>query len=231
MLKPDADALTPTSYALLGQLALRPWSVYEMTANVSRTLHWFWPRAESVLYAEVKRLAAEGYASVSDEPGSRGRPRRIYAITEAGRAALATWLASPSGPSTLHSEPLLRIHLSPFGTREQLLAALDAAGEEARALLRQALVIGQEFADERHQFQEHVHIRAILFDALWSHAVTMLLWSDRSRAEVRRWRTIDADGQARRQGLRRIRTLMSELPPAAVPAVSGRPGRSVSGGG
>ena len=87
--------LTVTSYALLGQLALRPWSVYEMTKNVGRTLHWFWPRAESVLYAEVKRLVTRGLAEASPEPGARGRDRVVYAISDDGRAALQHWLAQP----------------------------------------------------------------------------------------------------------------------------------------
>ena len=90
-----ALALTVTSYALLGQLALRAWSVYEMTKNVRRTLHWFWPRAESVIYTEVKRLVASGLAEAATEPGARGRNRVVYSITPAGTEALAAWLATP----------------------------------------------------------------------------------------------------------------------------------------
>ena len=80
------EDLTSTSFALLGQLALRPWSGYEMTRNVTRTLHWFWPRAESVLYDEVKRLATIGLAETREAPGRRGRPMSVYSITPAGLA-------------------------------------------------------------------------------------------------------------------------------------------------
>jgi PadR family transcriptional regulator AphA len=189
--------LTPTSYAILGQLALRPWGVYEMARNVGRTLHWFWPRAESVLYAEVKRLSRLGFAVVTREPGARGRPRAVYSISEAGRLALADWLATGSAGSSLHSEPLLRVHLAPYGTKEELLAALAVARDEAEALLRQALVIGQEFVDGRHQFQEQVHVRAILFDALWSDGLSRYEWASRSMERVRTWPDIDGDKAVR----------------------------------
>ena len=54
--------LTTTSYAILGLLAVRPWSTYELAAQMRRNLHYFWPRAESNVYAEPKRLVAGGFA-------------------------------------------------------------------------------------------------------------------------------------------------------------------------
>jgi PadR family transcriptional regulator, regulatory protein AphA len=209
------DGLSPTSYALLGQLALRPWSVYDMTRNVGRTLHWFWPRAESVLYDETKRLAALGLATTQREPGRRGRPRTVYAITPEGRDVLAGWLAMPPGGSTLHDESLLRLHLAPYGTKEDLVRALEAARDRAEALLRQALVIGTEFAEERHQFQDQVHVRGLLFDALWTFGLGMYFWSERSLVEIARWTDIDADDPARERAVERIRERL-ELTPGAI---------------
>jgi len=48
--------LTTTSYAILGLLAIQPWSTYELAQLMKRSMHFFWPRAESNLYAEPKRL-------------------------------------------------------------------------------------------------------------------------------------------------------------------------------
>ena len=53
--------LTPTSYAILGLLALRPWSAYELTKQVRRSLHFCWPRAE------VERWPDTGSGEVSPE--------------------------------------------------------------------------------------------------------------------------------------------------------------------
>jgi PadR family transcriptional regulator, regulatory protein AphA len=215
---PRQNDLTATSYALLGQLALRPWSVYDMTRNVRRTLHWFWPRAESVLYAEVKRLAQGGLATSREEPGDRGRPRAVYSITEDGRRALRTWLRTDPQGFSLHSESLLRVHLAPFGSKEELIAALETARVDAERLLRQAVVIGAEFVEGRHQFQNQVHVRAILFDYLWSFGLGMHMWAERSIAEVRAWSSIEGSDAARRRGAEAIRQRLAEWSPPPAPS-------------
>ena len=85
----NVPELTTTSYALLGLLAIRPWSTYELARQMQRDLRFCWPRTESNLYAEPKKLIAHGLASASSEP--RGKRRRtVYSITAAGRQALAS---------------------------------------------------------------------------------------------------------------------------------------------
>jgi PadR family transcriptional regulator, regulatory protein AphA len=184
--------LTPTSYALLGQLALRPWSVYDMTQNVRRTLQFFWPRAQSVLYDEVKRLERLELVASHQEDGLRGRPRTVYSITGAGRERLGSWLAEAPQGVALHHEPLLRVHLAPYGTRDDLLRALQTARDDAEALLRTAVTVGTEFVEERHQFQSQAHIRAILFDYLWNLGLASYLWAERSIEQVEAWEDLEA---------------------------------------
>ena len=48
--------LTTTSYAILGLLNIKPWSGYELTQQAQRSLRYVWPKSESHLYAEPKRL-------------------------------------------------------------------------------------------------------------------------------------------------------------------------------
>ena len=79
---PTTGALTPTSYAVLGLLAIKPYTTYELAKQVDRTLHRFWPRARSKLYEEPKKLVAHGLAEAT--PGAQGRrPRTVYSITAA----------------------------------------------------------------------------------------------------------------------------------------------------
>jgi PadR family transcriptional regulator, regulatory protein AphA len=39
--------LTTTSYVILGHLALRSWSTYELAQQMKRSTRHYWPRAES----------------------------------------------------------------------------------------------------------------------------------------------------------------------------------------
>ena len=42
-----ADELNTTSFAMLGMLAIRPWSTYELAKHVDHSLRPLWPRARS----------------------------------------------------------------------------------------------------------------------------------------------------------------------------------------
>src|SRR5688572_19509064 len=78
--------LSPTSYAILGLLAIKPWSTYEITKQMRRALLHVWPRAESNLYKEPQRLVEAGLATAERRLVGR-RERTEYAITSAGCAA------------------------------------------------------------------------------------------------------------------------------------------------
>ena len=64
--------LTTTSYAILGLLNIKPWSAYELTQQAQRSLRYVWPKSESHLYAEPKRLVRMGFARVTETAGGPG---------------------------------------------------------------------------------------------------------------------------------------------------------------
>lgn len=126
----------PTSYAVLGLMAIRPWSTYELVGQSERSLRWFFPRAERGVYREAKRLADWGWAEAT--AGATGlRQRTVYRITDAGRAALDAWMAWDCAPTQISSEAALKVFLADqappgvlgrtvTGVRETALAALSA---------------------------------------------------------------------------------------------------------
>jgi len=58
--------LTTTSFAILGLLAVQPWSTYELTRRMDRSLGRLWPRARSKLYEEPKKLVEQGLAEAQN---------------------------------------------------------------------------------------------------------------------------------------------------------------------
>lgn len=101
--------LTGTSYALLALLReFGEMTSYEIKGALESSIVNFWPVPHTTAYEEPARLAAAGYLSASQEPG--GRRRRVYALTEAGREALAAWAAEASAaPPQLRDEVLLKV--------------------------------------------------------------------------------------------------------------------------
>lgn len=150
----------PTSaYALLGLLALRPWTTYELAQQVQRSLRMMWPVAERQLYEQPKLLVQHGLASVRKQaPGSR--PRTVYEITPAGRIALRDWLANTEGSFHVRSEMLLRVFFAEQGSKNSMLAQIDAlrsgidhAWERQCGLYqadRDAGLVGGPFPERRH---------------------------------------------------------------------------------
>jgi PadR family transcriptional regulator AphA len=117
--------MTTTSYAILGLLAVKPWTTHELVRQVDRSLRRLWPRAQSKLYEEPKKLAAHGYARAADD--SVGRRRRTrYTITPKGRRALAAWLREPGDGPVLEFEQLVKIHFADSGARADVVANLEA---------------------------------------------------------------------------------------------------------
>jgi DNA-binding PadR family transcriptional regulator len=189
--------LTTTSYAILGQLALRSWTTYELVAEMRRNLRYFWPRAETLIYAEVKRLAAAGLATATTSYTGRRR-RTTYAITPAGRAALAAWLETAPQRLLLEFEGLLRVLLAPFGTSEHLIASLHNVRDDADELLRMAEAIRGEYLAGRAPFQEHAAVRAFVYDFLVHHARMVRAWAERAIIVVEAWPELTAEERTRR---------------------------------
>lgn len=178
--------LTTTSYAILGLLAIRPWSTYELAKQMRRNLHYFWPRAESNVYAEPKRLATGGFAHASSEPVGRRR-RTVYSITPKGRQALSHWLGAPPTHSRLESEVLVKLAFSDAGTKEDLLVALRSFRDQAEAKRQALRVIFEEYVRGEDPFPERLHINVVAYRLLWETTQTEASWADWAVEQVERW--------------------------------------------
>jgi DNA-binding PadR family transcriptional regulator len=129
-------ALTTTSYAVLGLLAIRPWSTYELAKQMEVSLRNFWPRAERKLYDEPKKLVDHGLAVVTRDTVGK-RPRSVYEISTAGRQELRDWLSEPGALASLEFEALIKVFFAEHGSKDQLVANLEwiRDGSDERAAI------------------------------------------------------------------------------------------------
>ena len=149
------SALTPTSYALLGLLAIKPWTTYELAKQMDRTLNRFWPRARSKLYEEPKKLVGHGLAEAT--PGARGRrASSVYAITPSGRRALADWLARGSAPPVFESEHLLKVFYAEHGSTEDVRATLQGLRAWVHDLTLQNLDVSASYLQGTGPYPERL---------------------------------------------------------------------------
>ncbi len=132
--------LTSTSYLVLGLIEREGASTpYDLKRHVAATIGHFWSFPHALLYKEPARLVELGL--LVEERESDGRRRRLFTITERGRAALRAWLARPSQESTELRDPgLLQLFFADLGSvdnRRALAAAQLAIHRAARARYEQ----------------------------------------------------------------------------------------------
>src|SRR5262249_22633354 len=101
--------ITTTGYAILGVLAIKPRTAYELAAETRHCFEPFWPRADARVYADAKALAAGGFA-IERKTAVGKRSRTTYSISAKGRRALARWLDAPSRTFSLEFEGLIKVY-------------------------------------------------------------------------------------------------------------------------
>ena len=178
--------LTPTSFALLGLLSVRPWTTYELANQTKRSLRFFFPRAERHLYAEARRLAAAGLAR-SDEAFTGRRRSTTYAITPAGRKALQQWLRTEPAPPVLEAEVLVRTFFADSGRKEDVLAALESARQHAVTAQRDLAAMAQANLDGAAPFPDRTSVGALGLRFVADFHRLLEDWASWAGAEVATW--------------------------------------------
>ena len=195
--------LSTTSYAVLGLLSLRSWTGYELVQQGRRTLVHIWPKEDSVLYEEPRRLVAHGLARAHKEREG-GRVRNRYEITDEGRAALRDWLGGPSAPPRLELEPMLRLFFADQGDVPDALAAVNALRDWAAT--RYAAGAQTIRDSEQTLFPERVHIGVLVARLYVDLYRTMISFADLAEKEIRTWPRTDGLGRTDR-----VQELIDEL--------------------
>lgn len=204
-------SVSPASYGLLGLLAARSWTGYELTQQVQRSLRFVWPTSEGHLYREQTKLVALGWATVEHEEVGR-RTRKRYAITEAGRAALGEWLASAPDEPHFQIEGIAQAFFADRASPTQLAASMRATGAHARAMLGELCGYAAEYLDEggpmtmleeglsgpgqerleyrgRPMFPERLHVVALAMDAVTRLLQDLEAFCAAAEVEVGAWQT------------------------------------------
>lgn len=79
-------------YAILGLLNQQCRSGYDLSAELGGALKEFWSANHSQIYPELKRLTEEGLVEYEVEITGTVLERKVYSLTETGRADFLNWL-------------------------------------------------------------------------------------------------------------------------------------------
>jgi DNA-binding PadR family transcriptional regulator len=181
-----ADELNTTSFAMLGMLAIRSWSTYELAKHVDHSLRPFWPRARSNLFNEPKKLVAHGLAVASEETVGR-RPRTVYTITPAGRRALRRWLGTPGEGPVLEFEQLLKVFFADHGTKADALKAVATIKQWARDRNAENIAVARSYVAGAGPFPERAAVLSVVGRFLSEFNDMVNAWADWATTTIETW--------------------------------------------
>jgi DNA-binding PadR family transcriptional regulator len=180
------ERLSTTSFAILGLLALRSWTGYELAQQVERSLRHMWPRTKRQLFEQPKLLVRAGYATATS--GSVGRRRRtVYAITPAGRRALRDWLAQRGRGPELEWEGLIKVFFAEHLSTEELLAHLRGIRDLAAEALTADIESVTDSISRGFPFPERLQLSLLIAKFFLDYTVMIQRWADWALTEVETW--------------------------------------------
>jgi len=160
----DKSELTPFSYAVLALVGPQGAGPHDLVKD-AREGRMYWNAAPSQWYAEPKRLAALGYLAARKQPGQTST-RTHYALTRAGRRALARWMATPTELPRMQLEPIVRVLAGEVVGDAALMKSLEGLRDEIRDQ-RERIAVGEGIARalphrEKYMLLNYKLVRAIV---------------------------------------------------------------------
>jgi len=173
--------------AILGFLALEPSTGYSLRRRFDGSVGSFWSVTQSQIYRELHALEDDHLVSAKVARG-RGKPdRRTYALTNAGRAALAEWLREPLEPLQLRHPLLLKLvfaaDLEPAAL-DELLAQYQRDMKAIRAEYSARLDSAEIFGLARSKREATIWKAAIAHGVGWCDAE--IAWLTKTRKALAR---------------------------------------------
>lgn len=170
-------------FGLLGLLTYRDSTGYELTKLFEHSLNNFWHAQSSQIYRELNRMEAEGWVTSTSVVQDKRPNKRVYAITEKGREALAHWLRQGEPVfENPHETLLMRLFFGADDT-ESTLALLKACRDQCNAQMAhyhpQVEKVIQSYADEIDGGQQKQLYWRMTLDFGYSQTQAAAQWAQR----------------------------------------------------
>jgi DNA-binding PadR family transcriptional regulator len=128
--------------AILVSLCEQSGTGYELAHRFDRSIGYFWSASHQQIYRTLRVMEDDGWVSATPVV-QRGRPdKKVYTVSDAGRAELACWIAAPLGTAKSGRGSAL----SDTRTREVAVKLRGAAYGDSAALCTQITALRAERA-------------------------------------------------------------------------------------
>lgn len=176
-----AGRLSTTSYAILGLLTFREMSGYDVLKLVERSIGHFWSPAKSHVYTELRRLSQLGLAAEREVRQEQRPDKRLYALTDDGRAALERWLnEGPYEPDQVRSPFTVRLFFGGLVARSVIIAQVEELRRDAEQSLAELRATEADIKDKDELFFPYLTLKAGL-----AHNEAEIRWANETLEVLR----------------------------------------------
>jgi len=132
-------------HAILVSLTERDGSGYELARRFDRSIGYFWPATHQQIYRVLRRMDEAGWVTHT-EVAQEGRPdKKVYRISDGGRAELARWIAEPGEVAILRDALGVKLRAASIGGVDVVL--LEVARHRAEHAARLEVYRGIQAKD------------------------------------------------------------------------------------
>lgn len=126
------------AHAILGLLQVEPMTGYDLkTQCFDTSIRYFWPADQAQIYRTLDKMVADGWAESTIEYQQDRPNRKVYTLTQAGRAELANWLAGEHPPLIYRDPFLVQIFFAGQLSNRQIVDLLTGRMKKHQALLNE----------------------------------------------------------------------------------------------
>jgi len=125
-------------YPILALLAEKPAHGYELKQAFDDRFGSVWPPINvGQIYNTLAALERDNLVQSEEVPQRGAPPRRVYKLTDAGRAALEEWVKAPSASPTLKEEFIVKLVLAHIAGVANPMALVDRQRQEYFKAIRE----------------------------------------------------------------------------------------------
>jgi PadR family transcriptional regulator AphA len=133
-------------FVILGLLALRAMTVYEINKALERGISLFYRASFGSINAAIDRLLERAWIS-GEEKVENGRNKKIFHLTPAGRGAFQDWLSADIEAEKVKDPGLTRLYFLGLAPCDERIRVLEAHIEKLRRTLDALDSIHQQSVD------------------------------------------------------------------------------------
>ncbi len=122
-------------FAILGFLNYHPYTGYDLKKIFDTSVQHFWHADQSQIYRTLAHLTERGFIKMEKVPQEDRPDRKVYSITEEGRAELFHWLTTSPPLGEPHNAPLVQVFFAGNLPDKEVLAKFESYAESMRTIL------------------------------------------------------------------------------------------------